>query len=335
MKFFKLPGILLLFVFLAITFSAFSFTAYAENLSLISDHISRWISIDATFKSTVSKATVTYLDGVLKFGNTNGLWPSIKYDLEDNIIFNLETDRIIYDFTPGINTNIVVYFLDHKQETQFVYINPAVAGALFDKANNEIIPSTASLKGELSLGELRTGDFIKGMYSGDKVSLYADSEKTIAITGIRIDIIGSNNKTVDIRTLAVATPDKTTQVYTSDSPKTSSLKSEMQTKSSKSSSMVTKKSGTTKFKTRDTVSYATTQTQNPGSFETVPADTTGLETTLKTITETETSSLSKQRVKSVNTGSGRKWVLPAVGTVILIITLMYFKKNPKEKSLED
>ena len=206
----NLPGILFMSVLLILALAMPGAAASVMEISLLPCEPSEWESVDAAYGSIVSKGTVMSSDGALFFGNTCGLWPAMKCSFE-GIVFNHETDMIIYDFTPRIKTNVIIHFLDGEGESRFVYINPAVAGVLLDSVSGEIKPSAIRLKGEISLGSLKTGHYSGGEYSGETVSSYADSRGNIIITGVQIDIIGGGGKTVEFKTLAARVKDITAE----------------------------------------------------------------------------------------------------------------------------
>ena len=146
----NLPGILFMSVLLILALAMPGAAASVMEISLLPCEPSEWESVDAAYGSIVSKGTVMSSDGALFFGNTCGLWPAMKCSFE-GIVFNHETDMIIYDFTPRIKTNVIIHFLDGEGESRFVYINPAVAGVLLDSVSGEQAVRNPAER-EISLG---------------------------------------------------------------------------------------------------------------------------------------------------------------------------------------
>ncbi len=339
----NLPGILFMSVLLILALAMPGAAASVMEISLLPCEPSEWESVDAAYGSIVSKGTVMSSDGALFFGNTCGLWPAMKCSFE-GIVFNHETDMIIYDFTPRIKTNVIIHFLDGEGESRFVYINPAVAGVLLDSVSGEIKPSAIRLKGEISLGSLKTGHYSGGEYSGETVSSYADSRGNIIITGVQIDIIGSGGKTVDFRTLAAQVEDKTAEttgstgstagavgVKTKTHAGAGGIKTKTQTDTGKSESLSarqTQNTGTFKPTVKKADEQVAVQTRSLSQSDTGKAETaTSIEaatTSVKTVITTAAASSGSTEFRGFKE---KKLLVPAGGTALLVISLIYFKKQ--------
>ena len=197
---------LLIVIFLLGTLLSFCYTASAQGISLMSENTLDWTSVDAVLFGEVSNAALWISNSVWKFGNTAGLWPGMKHILGDEIIFNINTDRIAYDFTPFVQTSFHIFFKSSTGESQTVVINPVVHGATIDPATGDIQSSSIPLKGELSLRGLTTGMYNGKSYEGKDISEFSNTKGDIYITGICIFIIGTSEKTVDVRALSVVDP---------------------------------------------------------------------------------------------------------------------------------
>ena len=169
----KLVGIIL------ITTCAFSLTAWAESaelsnkkIDLLSKDADEWVSVDSSFLGRVSKATVEISDDGWKFGNTNGFWPYMRCILKDRTNFNIYRDRIKYDFTPEIQTSLIINFLDKNGTERFVVLNSEIKGALIDEDSGQITASSRSFTGELRLDGMFAGD--NGQGSEKMISELAD-----------------------------------------------------------------------------------------------------------------------------------------------------------------
>ena len=194
--------------------------ASASERSLISTETDRWISLDAVMYGTVSHATITVSGSMLKFSNTNGLWPGMRYNLDQRLKFNIETDILIYDFTPGKTTRIRIFFQDSDGIDQAVDINRYVKGAQIDRYTGEIKASSAPLSGELALNGLKSAGI--NNEAGKNIEELADSGGNIYITGVCIYAIGDNKATVDVRKLGILVKQNPTSAETSASSHSSS-----------------------------------------------------------------------------------------------------------------
>ncbi|HHV50908.1 MAG TPA: hypothetical protein GXX54_04295 [Clostridiales bacterium] len=349
MKLCKLPGFLFFTIFLG---HILLFTAIAEKISLLATDLRKWESIETSLKNTKSNGTVAYAGGVFKFGNTNGLWPGMEYRFPDKITFNLEKDRIAYDFTPGMNTNIILYFQDKNGGNQFVYLNPGIAGVVLDNYNSEILPSQNPYKGEMALGQLNTGDYNGNTFPGAPVSSFADEYGNIFLTGVRIDIIGNNKKTVDFKTLAVITPDKTTAKTTrptQTSETTTSKKKANSTNSKPSGTVETSVTGKTGEGTTGK-SASETPVSQKGSTNLVSKPSyemgNGAEHEITSVTQNSTmenapSGIGTENSNTATIPAGKekfdrvyfnksKLAIPVICGILLIITLAYFRKYPQK-----
>lgn len=204
----KLVGIIFLITTLLFPFSL---TAWAESaelsnkkIDLLSKDADEWVSVDSSFLGRVSKATVEISDDGWKFGNTNGFWPYMRCILKDRTNFNIYRDRIKYDFTPEIQTSLIINFLDKNGTERFVVLNSEIKGALIDKDSGQIFASSRSFTGELRLDGMFAGD--NGQGSEKMISELADKNGNIEILGVCIHVIGSSQKTVYIRELCILTP---------------------------------------------------------------------------------------------------------------------------------
>jgi hypothetical protein len=270
----------------------------------------------------------------------------MKYTFKQNVAFNINSDRIRYDFTPGYQTGIRIDFYDALGESQSVIMNPSVAGASIDPYSGDIKASSAPLKGELSLKGLKAGIFNGDGYSGKEMAVYANTDGNISITGICISIIGASEKAVEFRTLSIFDPNQTTG--------TTQGKPETTTKSRSSSTGSTAASSTVKSGGRSSGSYAApsgTQVMHSNAGgndnEADGDDENGQETTSGSFQSgaavsndaTITINPAKAAAQNVDSGdrAGGRRILPlimlAVGCLVLLTAyLLFFRKKSADQN---
>lgn len=189
-----------------------AFTASAASCSLVSFNPSRWTVQSATMGKTTSTATVALNSDVLLLSNTKGLWPQATSLLDAPLSFPVDGGRIVYDFTPGKRTSILLLFRDGQGNSQSVTMNPAVSGAAFVSTTGEINASAKALSGSISLQGLRTGNYSSGIYQGKTVDSLADDDGQITLLGVTIVVSGDAAGMIQLRELSavVADPPATT-----------------------------------------------------------------------------------------------------------------------------
>ncbi|MDD2418618.1 MAG: hypothetical protein PHP68_06230, partial [Oscillospiraceae bacterium] len=207
-------GKLLCFLALSITLLfLFINSAIAAQISLISYDTADWVSLDAVMGYRKSQATLRLSDGALIFDNTNGLWPCMEYNLKDGRSFNVECDRIVYDFTPGKRTRIHILFYDTAGIKQAINISPAIQGVMIDEG--EICAMNHPISGELSLKGLEVLSSDAGV--SKMTEDYADENGNIRVAGVGIYIITNLEGAVEIRNLAFSGAEDETTTLSSSS----------------------------------------------------------------------------------------------------------------------
>lgn len=342
---------LLSVIFLLLVLFSASAVMVSAEIVMTSLNISEWVSVDAAYTNRVSQATVSVKDGVLHFSNTSGLWPGMRLNFDNKKTFNLESDYVLYDFTPGTQTSIRIYFTDNTGETQFVDINQAVSGAVLDKYSGDIKASAIPLKGEMPLKELKTGIYCDGNYTGKFVSEYANGKGEINITGICVYIIGNVKKTIDIRRFSILTPDETTittvpstvlgpsNIFPNEKSGSSTV-SQTTLNTVNASSDTSKKAISPQTNTGEPAGYISEEVSTSTDYKTSESsklnpDTSGNigSATIKGANRVQQNVMAKGITSSYNQKSDTilSWILFFIGLCILLLTyFVFFKKKPQK-----